>query len=202
MEIFTPSEMTRLLALAPAKLVPFLVLGGFAGLRTAEMERLDWSKVDVAGGYITVDASIAKTNSRRLVPIAPNLTAWLAGCRKERGPVVELANVVNALTRLVTAMREAEAARGGNTAGFRWKHNALRHSFCSYRLAEVKNAAQVSLEAGNSPQMIFQHYRELVTEKEAGAWFAITPESAAAERAQIEASRIARIVAFPARAVA
>ena len=57
------------------------------------------------------------------------------------------------------------------------KHNALRHSFCSYRMAAVKSAAEVALEAGNSPQMIFQHYRELVTEKEAKAWFAITPES-------------------------
>jgi hypothetical protein len=40
-----------------------------------------------------------------------------------------------------------------------WRHNALRHSFCSYRLADVKSAAQVALEAANSPQMIFQHYR-------------------------------------------
>jgi len=29
--------------------------------------------------------------------------------------------------------------------------------------------------AGNSPQMIFQHYRELVRPKEAKAWFAIGP---------------------------
>jgi hypothetical protein len=32
------------------------------------------------------------------------------------------------------------------------------------------------LEAGNSPQMIFKHYRELVTPKEAKAWFKIGPE--------------------------
>ena len=42
---------------------------------------------------------------------------------------------------------------------FAWKHNALRHSFISYRLAAVPNTAQVALEAGNSPQMIFGHYR-------------------------------------------
>jgi hypothetical protein len=35
--------------------------------------------------------------------------------------------------------------------------------------------AQVALEAGNSPQMIFQHYRELMRPKEAKAWFAIGP---------------------------
>jgi hypothetical protein len=31
------------------------------------------------------------------------------------------------------------------------------------------------LEAGNSPQMIFAHYRELVTPEAAKAWFAVTP---------------------------
>ena len=55
----------------------------------------------------------------------------------------------------------------------------MRHSFCSYRMAEVKNAAQVALEAGNSPRMIFEHYRELVTEDEAKEWFGIGPKAAA-----------------------
>jgi hypothetical protein len=61
----------------------------------------------------------------------------------------------------------------------KWKHNALRHSFCSYRLAAIKSAAQVSLEAGNSPQMIFKHYRELVTEEDARNWFGIVPKAKA-----------------------
>jgi hypothetical protein len=38
-------------------------------LRSAEIERSDWSKVDLENGYITIDASTAKTNSRRLLPI-------------------------------------------------------------------------------------------------------------------------------------
>jgi len=31
------------------------------------------------------------------------------------------------------------------------------------------------MEADNSPQIIFQHYHELVQPKEAKAWFAIVP---------------------------
>ena len=61
------------------------------------------------------------------------------------------------------------------TAVFAWKRNALRHSYISYRVAEKQDVAKVSLEAGNSPQMIFQHYRELVQPKEAKTWFAIGP---------------------------
>jgi len=213
-EIFTPEEMTLLLAVAPTKLVPFLVIGGFAGLRTAEIERLDWSKVNMETGYITVAAGIAKTNVRRLVPIAPNLRAWLADYHQPQGKVLEVLNVAGAIKRLVTATREAEklkAESGERKAevgsqksgdGFEWRHNALRHSFCSYRLAEVKSAAQVSLEAGNSPQMVFRHYRELVTEKEAKAWFGITPESTEALRKKVEQERKAKIVAFPAKAAA
>jgi hypothetical protein len=38
---------------------------------------------------------------------------------------------------------------------------------------------QVALEMGNSPQMIFQHYRELVDERDAELWFSIVPPAAA-----------------------
>ena len=58
-----------------------------------------------------------------------------------------------------------------------WKHNALRHSFISYRVAAIQNLNQVALEAGNSTAMIFKHYRELVTPDEAKEWFSITPRS-------------------------
>jgi hypothetical protein len=67
-----------------------------------------------------------------------------------------------------------------------WKHNALRHSFCSYRLADVKSAAEVALVAGNSPQMIFQHYRELGDREGNGAGF---PEQATPDGAGLRGSR-------------
>ncbi len=59
----------------------------------------------------------------------------------------------------------------------RWKPNALRHSYASYRLADIKDAARVALEMGNSPAMLFRNYRELVTEKQAAEWFAVLPET-------------------------
>ena len=40
---------------------------------------------------------------------------------------------------------------------------------------EIQNAAQVALEAGNRPQMIFKHDRDLVRSADAKTWFAITP---------------------------
>jgi hypothetical protein len=60
-----------------------------------------------------------------------------------------------------------------------WKQNVLRHSFISYRLAELQNINQVALEAGNSPKMIYRYYRELATPEQASSWFEIVPDAAA-----------------------
>ena len=57
----------------------------------------------------------------------------------------------------------------------RWKINGLRHSYISYRVAATRDVAAVALESGNSPTIIFQHYRELATEAEAAEWFSIVP---------------------------
>jgi len=61
-------------------------------------------------------------------------------------------------------------------AGIQWKHNALRHSFASYRLAQIQNANQVALETGHTVKVLFTNYRELVTPDEAKSWFEIAPK--------------------------
>ena len=160
--IFSPDEMRRLLEAAPPDLVPLLAIGGFAGLRMAEICRLDWSAVCLERRLIELRANQAKTASRRLAPISDNLAAWLA--RADRvGPVVPEKKMLDDTRNLARRL------------GIGWPHNALRHSYISYRIAEVKNAAQVALEAGNSPTIIFKHYRELVTEGAAKEWFGIFP---------------------------
>jgi hypothetical protein len=61
----------------------------------------------------------------------------------------------------------------------------------------VPNTAQVALEAGNSPQMIFQHYRELVRAMDAEKWFAVTPASVEAAKAARESGAESKIVKLP-----
>ena len=48
--------------------------------------------------------------------------------------------------------------------------------FISCRVAEIQNVNQVALECGNSPAVIFKHYRELVRPAEAKKWFRIQPD--------------------------
>jgi integrase len=175
-EVFRPDEMGRLLGAADERLIPFLSIGAFAGLRHAEIQRLDWSEVRLDDGFIEVKASKAKTASRRLVPIQENLKLWLTPHKKSAGDICDYANMSKQLLWLAADVDKQLKAEDPN-ASFIWKHNALRHSFISYRVADIQNVAQVALEAGNSPQMIFQHYRELVRPEAAKAWFAIKPKS-------------------------
>ena len=167
-EIYSPEQINELLNRARPELVPFLAIGAFAGLRSAEIERLEWGQVKLAKGFIEVTAKNAKTGARRLVPILPNLGQWLAPYAEKTGRVVPFDDLGFQLRELCTASNTQKA--------FKWLHNALRHSFISYRVAQIQNVAQVALEAGNSPQVIFSSYRELVTPSEAFAWFSVAPE--------------------------
>ena len=120
--------------------------------------------------------------------------------------LLKLAAAVNQMRSAECRMQNGKPRKGE----FKWQHNGLRHSFISYRVAMVKNVAQVALEAGNSPQMIFSNYRELVTPQDAKAWFAITPKGVAAIRKKVLADghqadghqRQAKVVAFPGKAKA
>ncbi|MEI6077568.1 MAG: hypothetical protein WCS94_18450 [Verrucomicrobiota bacterium] len=181
-EIFRPEELANLLETADAALIPFLAIGAFAGLRHAELQRLDWSEVRLDDSFIEVKASKAKTASRRLVPIQDNLKQWLMPLRKAGGAICDYANMSKQLMWLAEAV-DQKLKQQDATAGFVWKHNALRHSFISYRVAQVQNVAQVALEAGNSTRVVFANYRELVRPVDAVKWFGIVP-AAKAESAE------------------
>src|SRR5262249_32484795 len=152
--------------------------GAFAGLRRAEIERLTWSEVDFESGVIEVKASKAKTASRRLVKIQPNLREWLAAYRTCTGRV----SPVN-LQRNTKSDRERAKLRS------EWPQNALRHGFGSYHLAQFNDAAKLALEMGNSPATIFRHYRQLVKPKEAERYWKIAPAVAGKKVIQFATAR-------------
>jgi integrase len=162
-EIFTPDELSTLLSQSDESLVLYIAIGGFAGLRTAEIQRLEWHEVKMDQSLIEVSAKKAKTGSRRLVPIQPNLREWIRPFVKREGPVCWLSTI------------NQKAYDFARVRKFKWPQNGLRHSYASYRLADVQDSAKVALEMGNSPQMLFQHYRELVTPADAKKWWAIMP---------------------------
>ena len=162
-EVFTPVEMEKLLQAAKPELVPALAIAGFAGVRAAEIKRLQWEDVKLDRGFIEISAAISKLKIRRRAPLTKNLRQWLLPYAKPSGKVVSYVNLGNAYLKLA------------KHAGVEWKRNGLRHSFISYRVAESKDVPQVALEAGNSARIIHTNYLEFVDEAEADKWFAIAP---------------------------
>lgn len=169
--IYTPEEIRFILTAADAGIRPALAIAAFAGLRLAEVARLDWREVRLADRLIVVEADKAKTASRRLAPISDNLAAWLAPHTKRFGPLNPCAEQLNNVGNALGDRFERAAAR----AKVKWKRNGFRHSYISYRVAVLKDVPAVALECGNSPQVIFSNYRALATEAEGKAWFGILP---------------------------
>ena len=164
-EIFTPDELTKLIAAAKPEMLPYIVIQAFAGIRGKEIQRLDWTAIDLEDGFIEVRGDTAKTGVRRLVPIKPNLKAWLTKLRptNKSGPVCKYVNLANEIFDLST------------DSGVTWKRNGLRHSFISYRVAECADVPRVADEAGNSVTVIRTNYLRRVKPAQAAEWFGIMP---------------------------
>jgi integrase len=180
-EIFTPAELRLLLDAADPEFATCIALQAFAGVRSEELQKLTWEDLAKRDGHIEVAASKAKTASRRVTPISDNLAAWLKDAPKT-GKLVwphRQQSFYEQQEATVKAAQVAENKRHKKTPKeaktIKWKHNALRHSFISYRVAETQNMNQVALETGTSVKKIVAHYRELVTPKEAKEWFGILP---------------------------
>jgi integrase len=171
-KIFTPVEITQLLGAASAEFLPSLAVGAFAGLRSAEIERLDWGDVDLVGGYIIVGAAKAKTATRRVVPISGNLAEWLAPYSLRKGRLWRGTHE----KFYDEQQKTAAAATIGQIKPVTWKSNGLRHSYASYRFALTADAGRVAGELGNTASVVHRHYRELVKPAEAQAWFSVRPD--------------------------
>ena len=197
-QIFTPTEIARLLAAATPDFLPSLALGAFAGLRSAEVERLEWKDIDLAERVIELKASKSKTASSRTIPISDNLAAWLAPYAGRDGKVwrgtSDMFYRAQAATAAATAV-DADESRGVKAQSVEWKGNALRHSYASYRLRLLGgDAGRVAGELGNSATVVHRHYKQLVKKaSDAERWFAVKPEG--------EASNVLPLAAVAAVAV-
>ncbi len=170
---YSPEEMRKILNHAQGEAIeflPYLPVRAFSGVRFKEMGRLRPEHFH-RSGWISMDAEITKTHSRRLVPILPVLKRWLA-----RYPVTDkllpfsVSNMGPRLPELIHA------------AGVKPRRNGLRDSYVSYRMAALQDAGKVAEETGHSVEVMRRSYREIrmpdgrvITPKEARRWFDLNP---------------------------
>ena len=161
--ILTPAQLTKLLRKSKPEYQLYFVLAAFTGIRSAELLRLEWSEINFEKGHIEIKARKARTATRRLVPIQPNLAKWLEPYRGSQGRIFNSRRTVDSAIKFARRL------------GIPWKANCLRHSYTTYRLSMLPDAGRVALETGNSPAKLFSAYRELDRQNQAQEWFAIEP---------------------------
>ena len=156
---FSVQEASKLLASADEDARPILAIGLFAGLRMSEILALHWEEVDLCERTITVQGRGGKNSAT-------------AG-RHDFGKPVSLARF--------------ESDQRGFWGWYNRRlaldvpRNALRHSFGSYHYALHKNENLTAAEMGNSPSIVFRHYRAVVTAQAAKEYWQLVPTNVSAD---------------------
>lgn len=142
------------------------VLVGFVGIRVEEACRLSWKHLRLDDGIVEVPAEFAKKARFRNNRIPHNAMKWLRRVEDKRR------------TDLIIGARWKQTLRSAvRSAKIDYHQNCIRHSFCSYALANGWSLADVSSYMGHSGSlvMIYSHYRNVVSAEDARLWFAIAP---------------------------
>ncbi|HEY3855715.1 MAG TPA: hypothetical protein VGO67_15105 [Verrucomicrobiae bacterium] len=166
---YSAEDLKKLFAAAPQRFKPILALAAFGGIRSSEIELLDWKHIrlfeeDARDNIIKLDVDVTDEASKRTVPVDNPLEDWLIGPAKSEGKVWKGKHDE------FYAMQQKIAKK----AGVKWQQNALRHTCISAKVALTKNVPQVAYESGNSVAVIKKHYLDLMTPSMAKAWFATT----------------------------
>lgn len=130
----------------------------FAGLRPGEMDEL--TEAQMRADSISIERGKNRGGrSFRVVPILPPLRRLLD---ETKGRPLQPG------TRTDLAFAEMKQRAGISIQGTRF----LRKTWISMRLAQTQDENQTAREAGNSPQMIYDHYWDRRTKAEGEAFFA------------------------------
>jgi integrase len=165
--IFSVDQLRAVLDCADPELIPAIVIGAFAGVRTKERTRLTWEDIDIKRGKLTVGAEDSKTAARRTITMEPCLQAWLAPFHGRTGPIF----AGNDIKFCLQLRKTCFAAGLKNTP-----KNGLRHSFASYHVAKYNDAERVRGDLGHSTaDLLFRNYRELVQPEDAERYFNLFP---------------------------
>jgi len=167
-DIYTPKEMQQILDKMEKRWIPYAAIGTFAGIRSAELHRLDWRDIDLEERIITVGKWKSKVGSRRIIRISDQLAAWLAPFDQESGWICPHYSHDSTLS--------IEFKKAFVKTGVRKIHNGFRNSHASYRLAEVGETAGIAWEMNTSERKLKDNYLELVSPRQLLAWKKVLPK--------------------------
>jgi integrase len=163
--ILTPAELKTLLAGTQDVEVRLrIALSAFAGLRSDELERVDWSSVDPAA-TIRVEPELSLTRAWRVVPILPVLHAWLQPFYCSQGPVLRARDSKSRLRQWARRL------------GVPLKSNVFRHSCGACRYALTVDLVRTGAEMGLDATLLARSFLTRITREQALEYFSLTPEA-------------------------
>lgn len=145
-----------------------LALMLFAGVRPAEVTRLDWDNVNLSDGTVFVSAQKSKTDRSRFFDMPDTLRVWL-----ETVPPAERTNAI-----VPPNWKKAwQAIR--REVGITDERDQLRKTFASCHLQAFGDInATRSIMGHEAGDVLFTNYRGLVTKRDAVKFWGIRPEAA------------------------
>jgi integrase len=154
------------------KLVPYLALCMFGGLRPFEAARLSWEQVNLTDGEIRLKAAQTKTGVGRTVQVCPTLRAWL---RRYKGSEEIFRPVFSVkLSELRSSIGYGERT-DENPDLKPWVPDVLRHTAISHYFRASGSYGRTAEQFGNSESIIKKHYQGRVSSKVTKRFYALRP---------------------------
>lgn len=163
-KILKSREFKALLQKATPQTLPAFVLGGFCGLRLAEIQELRWEDVDFETRVVVVEGG-KYPSSKRIVSLPTAAAAWLSPDAKNSGRVMDGLSAATLTSEMRCVWKEAKCAA---------TPHSLRYSAAAYWLA-LEGGTKTAKEFGFSLKMLIALFRQLVRKRQAKTWFAIFP---------------------------
>jgi integrase len=168
-EAFTIQQASAVLkstATALPRLLPYVVIGMFCGLRRSELQRADWSDIDWETRSLRVRVTKSRSASSRYVHLQDVAIEWLEPIAKAGGPIC------------TSPRLRREDLKELRKMTFAWGGNIFRHSFGTYHYHAFSDPQRTIVEMGHTTtQMLFKHYRRPVPQTTALEYWKLTREA-------------------------
>lgn len=180
---FPPCKVARIMAEVEKSPPPrgagiYFALGFFAGVRTAEIMRMEWSDVNLEEGYVRVSMPKGVTNGARprIVELEPCAAAWVDVFRCAGNGIPRTGALVED-ARSITDWKKRHLEPLGLSWGNDEYRNVMRHTYATMHVAAFRNPPGTALNMGHghASGVLERHYMGLAARAEAEAHWRIFP---------------------------
>jgi integrase len=190
--VLTVDQCSNLLRAAEqfkhGRLVPYVAVCLFGGLRPFEAMRLGWRAVNLSDGEIRLEANQTKNRRPRVVAVCGTLNAWLESAKgKEffpsnwRKDFAELKEQIGYGPEKKEVRTKKPGVRKWETekveTGLKaWPEDVLRHTAVSHYFRKTGSYGQTAEQFGNSEAIIKAHYQGRVSSEDTEQFYALRPK--------------------------